>query len=68
VKGRKAAQERFSEESFRIVTAHSPETHFSNSTVKSADSRGTDSLQQAWINSRNSTTIATHAKHRQPMF
>jgi len=30
--------------------------------------RKTHGLQQAWINSRNQTTIATRAKHRQPMF
>src|SRR5271165_7365509 len=30
--------------------------------------RRTHGLQQAWINSRNQTTIATSPKHRQPMF
>ncbi len=35
VKGRKAAQERFSEESFQLVKFHLPGTHFSNSTVAS---------------------------------
>jgi hypothetical protein len=39
VKGRKAAQERFSEESSRLVNLHLPETHFSNSTVASQISR-----------------------------
>src|SRR5208282_3804680 len=29
---------------------------------------GTHSTQQAWVNSRNPTNIATHWKHRQPIF
>jgi hypothetical protein len=46
----------------------SPETRFSNSTPNSANFGGTHGTQQAWINSRNLTTIATTAKHRQPIF
>jgi hypothetical protein len=73
--GREAAQERFSEESFRIftllllTTPTSPETHFSKASPQvPAQLRGTHGTQQAWINSRNLTTIATDWKHRQPIF
>ena len=65
VKGRKAAQERFSEEASGSVP---PETCFSNSTVDSADLRGTYGTQQAWVNSRNQSNIATRPKHRQLIF
>ena len=34
----------------------------------SAQSCGTHGTQQAWMNSRNPTTIATGTKHRQPIF
>jgi hypothetical protein len=66
-RGRKAAQEHFSEESFQT------KTQFGNAFSKAqpefcAVLRKTHGLQQAWINSRNQTTIATRAKHRQPMF
>jgi hypothetical protein len=67
--GRKAAQERFSEENFRLDSFYTPETHFSTALPQaSARLRGTHGTQQAWMNSRNSTTIATGAKHRQPIF
>jgi len=70
--GQKAAQERFSEESFRYFTyllTTSPETHFSKALPKvPAHSTGTHGTQQAWINSRNLTNIATGWKHRQPIF
>jgi hypothetical protein len=32
------------------------------------NSAGTHGTQQAWINSRNLTNIATQSKHRQPIF
>src|SRR5580693_9769585 len=70
--GQKAAQERFSEESFRYFTyllTTSPETHFSKALPKvPAHSTGTHGTQQAWINSRTLTNIATGWKHRQPIF
>jgi hypothetical protein len=67
--GRKAAQERFSEESLRHVLCTSPETHFSKALRKSPhNSAETHGTQQAWINSRNQITIATQWKHRQPIF
>ena len=50
-----------------MVGFYSPETHFSNSTVTPHTSQ-TDGLQQAWINSRNLTNIATPLKHRQLIF
>jgi hypothetical protein len=53
---------------FPEVDFYSPETHFSNSAVGSSGYRGTHGTQQAWINSRNLTTIATQTKHRQPIF
>ena len=67
--GQKAAQERFSEESFR----HSASPHRKRISQKlyrrfPHTSAGTHGTQQAWINSRNLTTIATHRKHRQPIF
>jgi hypothetical protein len=46
-----------------------PKTHFSKARPQvHAILRRTHGLQQAWINSRNQTTIATQAKHRQLMF
>jgi hypothetical protein len=45
------------------------ETHFSKAQPQvHAILRGTHGLQQAWMNSRNQTTIATLPKHRQLMF
>jgi hypothetical protein len=74
--GRKAAQERFSEECFRFLiqnfyftTCTTPETDFSKALRKSPHNYPeTHATQQAWINSRNPTTIATQWKHRQPIF
>jgi hypothetical protein len=67
--GQKAAQERFSEESFRHRTSpyrkrisQKPYRKFPHT------SAGTHGTQQAWINSRNLTNIATEWKHRQPIF
>jgi hypothetical protein len=69
--GRKAAQERFSEESLRVLNFLPTLTGnvFLKLCPKLAQNLcGTHSTQQAWINSRNLTTIATHWKHRQPIF
>jgi hypothetical protein len=72
--GRKAAQERFSEENFRFpdfypTSSTSPEMHFSKLSVSLLNnSAETHVTQQAWMNSRNQTTIATQWKHRQPIF
>src|SRR5205807_8957901 len=65
--GRKAAQERFSEESLR--TRNFPETYFSKAQpqIDAHTAAKTHSVQQAWMNSRNPTTIASAPKHRQPM-
>jgi hypothetical protein len=67
-RGRKAAQEHFSEESFRTQTQSRNAFLKSSTTSPRQYSAETHGLQQAWINSRNQTTIATRAKHRQPMF
>ena len=47
-----------------------PETRFSKalSQVREQTNERTHGIQQARMNSRNQTTIATHCKHRQPMF
>ena len=66
-KGRKAPQERFSEE--KSPNSLHPETHFSNSTASCLPTRQqTHSTQQAWMYSRNQTTIASALKHRQLVF
>ena len=66
--GRKAPQERFSEESFRNRTS-SGNAFLNSSTASSRPTRQqTHSTQQAWMNSRNQTTIASACKHRQPVF
>jgi hypothetical protein len=71
VTGRKAAQERFSEEKFP-GTLLQPILHhrkrisqqlYRKHPQNSAETHGT---QQAWMNSRNSITIATEMKYRQP--
>ncbi len=67
-RGRKAAQEHFSEECFRIYFTCTGNAFLKSSTTSSRTLLGTHGLQQAWINSRNQTTIATLGKHRQPMF
>jgi hypothetical protein len=66
--GRKAPQERFSEESFRTRTSSGNE--FLKSSAASLRQHGskTHSTQQAWMYSRNQTTIASARKHRQPVF
>jgi hypothetical protein len=69
--GRKAAQERFSEENFRepcyYLIVHYrkriSQQLYRRHPQNSAKTHGT---QQAWMNSRNSTTIATETKYRQP--
>jgi hypothetical protein len=69
--GQKAAQERFSEESFRHLTSEpSHRKHVSQKLYRKFPhtSTGTHSTQQAWINSRNLSNIATEWKHRQPIF
>src|SRR5208283_3442483 len=70
--GRKAAQERFSEESFRIRTSllqlHRKRISQKLDRRFAAQLPRTDSTQQAWMNSRNSITIASERKHRQPIF
>ena len=72
--GRKAAQERFSEESFRNSTSAHNFYFTGNAFLKSstASSRTTPQKltahNQAWIDSRNLTTITTEWKHRQPIF
>jgi len=68
--GRKAAQERFSEENFRIGCFTSPETYFSQKLYRKFAPQlcGTNGPLQAWMNSRNSITIASDWKHRQPIF
>ena len=67
--GRKAAQERFSEEKFPNRYYHS-ETRFSKAPlqVRAHTRTNSRSTQQAWIYSRNQTTIASACKHRQPVF
>ena len=67
-KGRKAPQERFSEEKF-------PNLHFirkriSQTLLQAFCPHGskTYSTQQAWMYSRNQTTIASAREHRQPAF
>ena len=48
-----------------------PETHFSIALLQVSvhyARRKTDSTQQAWMYSRNQTTIASACKHRQPVF
>ena len=67
VKGRKAAQERFSEE-VSGLRLNSPETRFSNSTASSHKTSRTRDTQQAWIDSRNLINIATEWKDRQIFF
>ena len=67
--GRKAPQARFSEECFRPYP--DPETRFSKArpllfTVCTTPTKS-GGIQQAWMNSRNQTTIATRSKHRQPV-
>jgi hypothetical protein len=71
VTGRKAAQERFSEEKFpepcyRFILYHRKRISQQLSRKRSQNSAKTYGIQQAWMNSRNSTTIATEMKHRQP--
>jgi hypothetical protein len=71
VTGRKAAQERFSEEKFpepcyRFILYHRKRISQQLSRKRSQNSAKTYGIQQAWMNSRNSTTIATETKHRQP--
>ena len=72
VTGRKAAQERFSEENFRnLATAlfYTGNVFLNSSAAKRPHNLGgTHGTQQAWMNSRNPTTIATGTKHRQPIF
>ena len=68
--GRKAAQERFSEESFRLSMSLLHRKRISQKLYhkfphNSAETHGT---HQAWIDSRNLTTITTEWKHRQPIF
>ncbi len=53
---------------FPEVDFYSPETHFSNPAVGASAHGRTHGTQQAWINSRNPTTIATQTKHRQLIF
>jgi len=63
----KAPQERFSEE----VSDSTPTRKRVCSTASlrfPADTQKTRSTQQAWINSRNQTTIASGSKHRQHVF
>ena len=67
--GRKAPQARFSEECFRPYS--DPETRLSKArpllfTVCTTPTKSCG-IQQAWMNSRNQTTIATRSKHRQPV-
>jgi len=45
-----------------------PETYFSTAHPQLPHNHGSNGIQQAKINSRNQTTIATEWKHRQPMF
>jgi hypothetical protein len=67
--GQKAAQERFSEESFRHLTSLHRKRISQKLCRKSPHtSAGTHGTQQAWINSRNLSNIATEWKHRQPIF
>ena len=65
--GRKAARERFSEESFRYLTNRK---RISQKLCRKFPhtSAGTHSTQQAWVNSRNLLNIASQSKHRQPIF
>jgi hypothetical protein len=76
-KGRKAPQERFSEESFRtsyFKSATSSGNVFlfvyssTASLLCTPPHSKTHSTQQAWMYSRNQTTIAICCKHRQPVF
>src|SRR3984957_16840851 len=50
--------------------AHHPETHFSIARPQDlcTHRRKTHSTQQAWMYSRNQTTIASACEHRQPVF
>jgi len=71
--GRKAAQERFSEESFRPLNAFTLLLHRKRISQKlyhklPTQLCGTHGTHQAWIDSRNLTTITTEWKHRQPIF
>jgi hypothetical protein len=67
--GQKAAQERFSEESFRNLTSlhrkRISQKLYRRLLHTFTETHGT---QQAWINSRNLSNIATEWKHRQPIF
>src|ERR1700730_6920332 len=67
--GRKAAQERFSEE-VSGVQCHSNRKRISQKLYRKFphNSAETHSPHQAWIDSRNLTTITTEWKHRQPIF
>src|ERR1700722_1785024 len=66
--GRKAPQERFSEESFRNCTSSG------NAFLKSSAASSLPTWQEnpqhtaAWMYSRNQTTIASRSEHRQPVF
>ena len=69
--GQKAAQEHFSEESFRRLTSeplHRKRISQKLCRKSPHTSAGTHGTQQAWINSRNLSNIATEWKHRQPIF
>src|SRR5580704_2876683 len=72
-KGRKAPQERFSEESFRSYNSSSGNVFLfvyssTASFLCTPPHSKTHSTQQAWMYSRNQTTIAICCKHRQPVF
>ena len=66
--GQKAAQERFSEESFQRLLFHRKRISQKLCRKFPHTSAGTHSTQQAWVNSRNLLNIATGWKHRQPIF
>jgi hypothetical protein len=66
--GQKAAQERFSEESFQRLLFHRKRISQKLCRKSPHTSAGTHGTQQAWINSRNLSNIATEWKHRQPIF
>ena len=72
--GQKAAQERFSEEKFpgtllQLFILHHRKRISQQLCRKSRTTlRKTHGTQQAWMNSRNPSTIATAAKHRQLIF
>jgi hypothetical protein len=66
LKGQKAAQERFSEESFR--PSHHQKRVSQTQPFGHAQTRAINGTQQAWINSRNLLNITTEVKHRQLLF